>query len=162
MGRVEERGNASMSVKAVELDPIVDASAPSALVRWYALLAMVLVYTVSIADRYVISTVLEPIRIELHLTDSGVAFLTGVSLSLFYVSFGIPLSLLVDRWNRCRIIAFCMTAWSALTVLCGLATNYWQLLFARASASASARPAARLRPTRSCRIIFRRTGGRWR
>ncbi len=120
-----------MSVKAVELDPIVDASAPSALVRWYALLAMVLVYTVSIADRYVISTVLEPIRIELHLTDSGVAFLTGVSLSLFYVSFGIPLSLLVDRWNRCRIIAFCMTAWSALTVLCGLATNYWQLLFAR-------------------------------
>ena len=24
-----------------------------------------------------------------------------------------------------------MTLWSALTVLCGLATNYWQLLFAR-------------------------------
>lgn len=120
-----------MSVKAAELVPIADAATPSALVRWYALLSMCLVYTVSIADRYVISTVLEPIRLELHLSDSGVAFLTGVSLSLFYVSFGIPLSLLVDRWNRCRIIAFCMTAWSALTVLCGLAVSYWQLLFAR-------------------------------
>ncbi len=120
-----------MSVKATDLAPAIDAATPSALARWYALLAMCLVYTVSIADRYVISTVLEPIRLELHLTDSGVAFLTGVSLSLFYVSFGIPLSLLVDRWNRTRIIAFCMTAWSALTVLCGLAANYWQLLFAR-------------------------------
>jgi predicted MFS family arabinose efflux permease len=107
------------------------AATASVLVRWYALLAMCLVYTLSIADRYVISTVLEPIRLELHLSDSGVAFLTGVSLSLFYVSFGIPLSLLVDRWNRCWIITVCMTAWSALTVLCGLAVSYWQLLFAR-------------------------------
>jgi len=110
---------------------MVAVGEPSALVRWYALVCMCLVYTVSIADRYVISTVLEPIRLELKLTDSGVAFLTGVSLSLFYVSFGIPLSLLVDRWNRCRIIAFCMTAWSALTVICGLATSYTQLLLGR-------------------------------
>ncbi len=51
---------------------------------------MVLVYTLSIADRYVISTVLEPIRLELQLTDSGIAFLTGVSLALFYVVLGFP------------------------------------------------------------------------
>jgi MFS family permease len=120
-----------VNVKAEVLEPMGTAVTASALRRWYALLAMCLVYTVSIADRYVISTVLEPIRLELKLSDSGVAFLTGVSLALFYVSCGIPLSLLVDRVHRTRIIAFCMTAWSALTVLCGLATNYWQLLFAR-------------------------------
>lgn len=120
-----------MSVKVADLGPNLAAGEPSTFVRWYALLAMCLVYTISIADRYVISTVLEPIRVELKLTDSGVAFLTGVSLSLFYVSFGIPLSLLVDRWNRTRIIAFCMTAWSALTVTCGLATSYTQLLLGR-------------------------------
>jgi hypothetical protein len=52
-----------MSVKAEVLEPIGAAASPpaSALLRWYALLAMSLVYTVSIADRYVISTVLEPI-----------------------------------------------------------------------------------------------------
>jgi MFS family permease len=120
-----------VNVKAEVLEPMGTAVTASALRRWYALLAMCLVYTVSIADRYVISTVLEPIRLELKLSDSGVAFLTGVSLALFYVSCCIPLSLLVDRVHRTRIIAFCMTAWSALTVLCGLATNYWQLLFAR-------------------------------
>ncbi|MFM7625332.1 MAG: hypothetical protein ACKO7G_02480, partial [Gammaproteobacteria bacterium] len=46
-------------------------------VRWYVLLVMVGVYALSIADRYVISTLLEPIRLELQLTDSGIAFLTG-------------------------------------------------------------------------------------
>ena len=39
--------------------------------RWYVLIMMCLVYTLSIADRYVVSTVLEPIRLELHLTDKG-------------------------------------------------------------------------------------------
>ncbi|MGH3803897.1 MAG: hypothetical protein ACRDTD_27955, partial [Pseudonocardiaceae bacterium] len=60
--------------------------------RWYVLLMMCLVYTLSIADRYVISTVLEPIRLELQLSDSSIAFLTGVSLALFYVTFGFPIS----------------------------------------------------------------------
>ncbi len=65
--------------------------------RWYVLIVMSVIYTISIADRYVMSTVLEPIRLELKLTDGGVAFLTGVSLALFYVTLGIPISWLADR-----------------------------------------------------------------
>ena len=79
--------------------------APSSVERWYVLIVMCLIYTINIADRYVMSTVLEPIRLELHLTDSGVAFLTGVSLALFYVTFGIPISWLADRSNRRNILA---------------------------------------------------------
>jgi len=74
--------------------------------RWYVLLMMVAVYSFSIADRYAISTVLEPIRLELHLTDSGIAFLTGTMLAFFYVLFGFPLSWLTDRYSR-RIILTC-------------------------------------------------------
>jgi cyanate permease len=51
-----------------------------------------LIYAINIADRYVVSTVLEPIRLELHLNDAGVAFLTGIPLALFYVTFGLPIS----------------------------------------------------------------------
>lgn len=120
-----------MTVEVAALQAPADATSTSAFVRWYVLLIMCLVYTLSIADRYVISTVLEPIRLELHLTDSGVAFLTGVSLALFYVSFGIPISLLADRWNRRNIIAVSLIAWSGMTMLCGVAANYWQLLAAR-------------------------------
>ena len=60
--------------------------------RWYVLIMMCLVYTLSIADRYVVSTVLEPIRLELHLTDKGVAWLTGAAFGLFYIVLGFPLS----------------------------------------------------------------------
>jgi MFS family permease len=99
--------------------------------RWYVLIMMVLVYTLSIADRYVISTVLEPIRLELQLTDSGIAFLTGVALALFYVVLGFPISWLIDRGNRRNIIAVCLVLWSAMTAFCGLSKNYVQLLIGR-------------------------------
>ena len=47
------------------------------------LIVMCLVYAINIAARYVVTTVFEPIRLELHLTDAGAAFLTGVPLALF-------------------------------------------------------------------------------
>lgn len=103
----------------------------AALTRWYVLLTMIGVYTLSIADRYVISTVLEPIRLELHLTDSGIAFLTGVSLALFYVGFSFPISWLMDRTNRRNLIAASVIAWSVMTACSGISRNYWELLLSR-------------------------------
>ncbi|HEY6517051.1 MAG TPA: MFS transporter [Steroidobacteraceae bacterium] len=99
--------------------------------RWYAAIMMCLVYTLSISDRYSISTVLEPIRRELHLSDANIAFLTGVSLAIFYVTFGFPLSWLIDRRSRRNIIGVCLIAWSLLTAATGIARSYWQLLWAR-------------------------------
>ncbi len=90
-----------------------------------------LIYAINIADRYVVSTVLEPIRQELHLTDTGVAFLTGVPLALFYVTFGLPISWLADRSNRRNILAVSLIVWSGFTMLCGLSRTYLQFLLAR-------------------------------
>jgi predicted MFS family arabinose efflux permease len=90
-----------------------------------------LIYTINIADRYVVSTVLEPIRLELHLDDKGVAFLTGVPLGLFYVTLGIPLSWLADRSSRRNILGACVLIWSGFTTACGLSRTYLQFLFAR-------------------------------
>ena len=99
--------------------------------RWYVLAVMTIVYALNIADRFSISTLIEPIRLELQLTDSGVAFLTGVALALFYVTIGIPIALLADKANRRNILAIALALWSAMTAVCGLAQNYWQLLLAR-------------------------------
>jgi len=99
--------------------------------RWYVLIMMCLVYTLSIADRYVVSTVLDPIRVELHLTDRGVAILTGFAFGLFYVVLGFPLSWLIDRKNRRNIVAACLVLWSVMTAVCGLARTSWQFFFAR-------------------------------
>ncbi|MDE2447701.1 MAG: MFS transporter, partial [Gammaproteobacteria bacterium] len=126
-----------MSEARADIDPetVPDerrtAPATSLAERWYVAITMCVVYTLSICDRYSISTVLEPIRTELHLSDANIAFLTGVSLAIFYVIFGFPLSWLIDRKSRRAIIGACLIAWSALTVATGLARNYWQLLLAR-------------------------------
>jgi predicted MFS family arabinose efflux permease len=103
----------------------------SAALRWYVLILMCLVYTLSITDRYMITQVLEPIRRELNLTDSGVGLLTGPSLAFFYVILGFPISWLIDRSNRRNIISASIIAWSAMTLCTGLSRNYLQLLISR-------------------------------
>jgi MFS family permease len=104
---------------------------PSFVERWYVLVVMCLIYALNIADRYVVSTVLEPIRLELQLTDSGVAFLTGVPLAFFYCSFGLLVAWVADRSNRRNILATCLILWSGFTAICGLSQRYWHLLLAR-------------------------------
>jgi MFS family permease len=99
--------------------------------RWYVLGILTIVYALNIADRFSISTLIEPIRAELRLSDGGIAFLTGGALALFYVTVGIPVAALADRANRRNILAVALAAWSAMTALCGLAHNRLQLTLAR-------------------------------
>jgi MFS family permease len=110
---------------------LAEPQSASLVERWYVLIMMCLVYTLSIADRYVVSTVLDPIRHELQLTDQGVALLTGLAFGLFYVVLGFPLSWLIDRYNRRRIVAVCLVLWSAMTAVCGLARSSLEFFLAR-------------------------------
>jgi len=107
------------------------SQAPSSFERWYILILTCLIYAINIADRYVVSTVLEPIRLELKLNDAGVAFLTGAPLAAFYVSFGILISWYADRSNRRNILAASLIIWSGFTALCGLSRNYLEFLLGR-------------------------------
>src|SRR5262249_62227540 len=102
--------------------------------RWYVLIVMCAVYAINIAARYVVTTVFEPIRLELKLTDAGAAFLTGIPLALFYVVCGIPIAWLADRSNPRNILAISLILWSGFTVLCGLSVTYWQFLLNRIGA----------------------------
>jgi predicted MFS family arabinose efflux permease len=117
-----------MSIDALAI-PRSQVAAP--VERWYVLIVMCLVYAINIGARYVVTTVFEPIRLELALTDAGAAFLTGVPLALFYVVFGIPIAWLADRSNRRNIVAASLILWSGFTVFCGLSQSYWQLLMGR-------------------------------
>jgi MFS family permease len=121
-----------MSTGAVSFESATAGHGTSSLAyRWYVLIMMCLVYTLSIADRYVVSTVLEPMRLELHLSDGGVAFLTGVSLAILYVTFGFPISWLTDRASRRNILTASIIIWSAMTTLTGRAMSYYPLLATR-------------------------------
>ena len=113
---------------AAQAEPV---NPTSGFVRWYVLILMVGVYTLSITDRYMISQVLEPIRLELHMTDIGVNIITATPLAFFYIVLGFPISWLIDRGNRRNIIVVCLIAWSAMTAFCGLSRTAWQLVLAR-------------------------------
>ncbi len=120
-----------MTVKSESLQTGDVENTTSAVRRWYVLIMMMLVYTLSIADRYVVSTVLESIRAELHLTDAGVAFLTALPLAIFYVCLGFPISYVLDRSNRRNIVAASLVLWSAMTIFCGMAVTRWQFATTR-------------------------------
>lgn len=99
--------------------------------RWYALGILTAVYVSNIADRFVISTLIQPIKADLHLSDTAIGFLTGTALAIFYISMGIPLGLIADRVERRKLIALSIGIWSAMTAACGATVSFTQLLFAR-------------------------------
>ena len=111
--------------------PLAEPQSASLAERWYVLLMMCLVYTLSIADRYVVSTVLDPIKNDLHLTNLGVSLLTGMAFGVFYIILGFPLSWLIDRYNRRKIVAVCLVLWSVMTAVCGLARTSFEFFLAR-------------------------------
>lgn len=112
----------------MDLEPV---TAPAPRDRWYVLGVLTVVYALNIADRFCISTLIEPIRTELHLSDSRIGWLTGGALGVFYVTVGIWVAVLADRLNRRNILAWALMVWSGITALCGLTHNYGQLLLAR-------------------------------
>ena len=99
--------------------------------RWYVLAALTLTSLLSIADRLVLSILLEDIKAEFALSDSQLGLLTGVAFSLLYVTFGFPFARLADRATRRTMVAGALAAWSVMTMLCGAATGFWSLFVAR-------------------------------
>lgn len=103
----------------------------SALRRWYMLIVLALVGSVSVIDRQIINILIESIRHDLSLTDSQIGFVTGLAFAATYMVMCIPAARLADRWSRPRVIAIAVTVWSVMTVLCGTAQNFLQLFLAR-------------------------------
>jgi predicted MFS family arabinose efflux permease len=96
-----------------------------------ALLILTAIGTINFVDRQLLSVLAEPIRKELHLSDTQLGLLTGLSFALFYGIIGVPAAMLADRTNRVRLVACACTVWSVFTGACGFATNFWHLALAR-------------------------------
>ena len=99
--------------------------------RTWVLILLTIAYTSSYLDRTIIGAVAEHIKRDLDLSDTQLGLLTGFAFAVFYATLGIPLAVLSDRMNRRNIVAAAVTVWSVMTVFCGLAANYVQLLLAR-------------------------------
>lgn len=98
---------------------------------WWAVAVLFLAYTLSFIDRSIISLLVEPMRTDLGLSDTQISLLQGLAFTIFYTSMSLPIAILADSRSRPALIGIGMFIWSAMTALCGLATNFIQLFLAR-------------------------------
>lgn len=97
----------------------------------YVLFILFLICFFNYADRFVIVAVAAPIRAELGLNDFQLGLLQGLSFALLYSVLGIPFARLAEHYSRVKILSVATAAWSVMTVVCGFATNFVQMLMAR-------------------------------
>lgn len=108
------------------------AGLPGLAVRCYMLAMLTIVVGLAQLDRQVMIVLVEPIRAELELSDTSIGLLTGLAFSLPFMLACIPVARLADRVSRRKLLAFVVAFWSVMTILCGMAQNFLQLLLARA------------------------------
>ncbi|MFO0688423.1 MAG: MFS transporter [Myxococcota bacterium] len=97
----------------------------------YSLGLLLVIYIVNNVDRQIMNILVEPIKKDLGLSDGQIGWLIGGSFALFYTVAGLPIARLADRANRRNIISVALLVWSAMTMLCGMARSFPQLLAAR-------------------------------
>ena len=100
----------------------------------YALFMLTFAYMLSFMDRMMMGMLMQPIKDELHLSDTQLGFLTGIAFALFYATLGLPIARWADRGNRVTIISLALALWGVMVGLCSYVANFAQLALVRVGA----------------------------
>ena len=109
-------------------------------VRAYAVGLLTFIYTANYVDRQIVAILLQSIKLDMGLSDTQLGLLSGLAFAIFYATLGIPIAYLADRMSRKKIIIVSLSLFSVMTIICGYAQNFAQLLLARIGVGV-ARPA---------------------
>ena len=99
--------------------------------RSYALALFLLVYIINFVDRQIFSILIEPIRLEIQLSDTQLGLLGGIAFAIFYTFAGIPIARWADVGVRKNIVALALVIWSLMTIFTSTAKGFGTLLIAR-------------------------------
>ena len=110
---------------------MIDESKKSLNYAWYVVFLLALANISSFLDRQILGLLVGPMKRDMHLTDTEVSLLMGLSFALFYTVFGVIIGRFADRANRRNIIMSGIALWSLLTALCAGVKNYGQFFLAR-------------------------------
>ena len=114
-----------------KIEPAAPAVLPTLRYSYFAAVMLAVIYTFNFLDRQFLSVLAQPVKVDLHLTDTEMGALTGLAFAIFYTVFGIPVAALSDRYSRVKIIAVACALWSLFSAACGFATNFTTLALAR-------------------------------
>jgi len=104
---------------------------PRPAVAWFGVGVLVLAFIFSIADRIIISLLVDPIKADLGLSDTDMGLMMGLAFAIFYALMGLPIGRMADKYSRRTIIGCGIFLWSIMTAVCGLTRSFWELFLAR-------------------------------
>ena len=130
-----------------QLDASVAGDAIEASPRqaWCSLAILYVLAIVSFLDRQIISLLVEPIKRDLHLTDTEFSLAQGLAFAITFCAFAIPLGYAADRFSRRSVLSIGVSIWSLGSAGCGLAAGATSLVISRmllGSGEAALTPAA--------------------
>jgi len=111
--------------RALRVEAEVEAS------TWGVLTALVVIYAFAHLDRQILSLLVEPLKRDLHISDTEVSLLQGLAFVLFMAVAGVPIGRLVDTGKRETILAIGILTWGAATMACSMASSFSGLLALR-------------------------------
>jgi MFS family permease len=94
---------------------------------WGAMALLVLIGILNYLDRALPAILAEPIRHDLHLSDTALGLINGLGFALVYALAGIPIARLADRGRYGAVISLSLGFWSLMTGLGGLVSSGLQL-----------------------------------
>jgi MFS family permease len=109
----------------------VGAPYPARRDAFYVALIVFTATMFSFMDRQILAILVDPIRRDLHVSDTDMSLLYGFAFVILYSMLGLPIGRLVDRHQRRLILAAGVAAWSVMTIVCGLTHSYATLFCAR-------------------------------
>lgn len=95
------------------------------------LLLLTAAYTLSFMDRYVMNLLLNDAKRDFGLTEMQAGLLAGAGFAVFYALMTLPMGLIADRSNRLKLAAAGVAVWSVMTIYCGRAKSFMQLIAGR-------------------------------
>ncbi|MFM5931140.1 MAG: MFS transporter [Novosphingobium sp.] len=112
-------------------DPASAPQYPGKFVAWLTVAVLFLLYIRSLADRYLIALMVDPIKRDLGLSDTQMGLLQGFAFAVLYAVCAIPVGLMLDRKPRRWVLFFCIIVWSSGAAACGLAGTFMMLALGR-------------------------------
>ena len=103
---------------------------------YLTLVLLGLAYFFLFLDRQILTVLVDPIKGDLGISDTQFGLIQGLAFAVFYVSFGIPVAAIADRWSRKLVVTCGLFFWSLCTFCAGFARSFGWLFSMRAGIGA--------------------------
>jgi len=97
---------------------------------WRILFLLFLANLFNFYDRTIPAIIIEPLRLEWHLSDFQIGII-GTAFTLVYAVAGLPLGRMADTGSRRKLMGWGLATWSGLTAINGLVGSFWGFLLVR-------------------------------